>query len=133
MPAAIVVPHFSQSEIACRGENTEECKKEFKKASKNINKTLTFLQVLRYRWEEPLEVNSFFRCSVHNEKVGGAPNSYHVKGYAVDIDTSGWTIAKETRFIKLAESVGFKGVGIYDSFIHLDLREGPLTWGGRGQ
>jgi len=43
------------------------------------------LEWIRLGIGEPLIVTSGFRCPEHNEKVGGAPNSLHTQGRAVDI------------------------------------------------
>lgn len=40
---------------------------------------------LRAWYGKPIKVNSFFRCSLLNEKVGGSINSQHAKGEAIDI------------------------------------------------
>ena len=34
----------------------------------------------------PIQITSFFRCAAVNKKVGGASNSQHVKGEAMDLD-----------------------------------------------
>lgn len=43
------------------------------------------LEPLRKHFGKPIHINSGFRCKALNEKVGGAPNSYHTKGRAADI------------------------------------------------
>ena len=43
------------------------------------------LDPLRERWGVPIYVNSGYRCPELNKKVGGAPNSYHLRGMAADI------------------------------------------------
>jgi len=40
---------------------------------------------LREWYGKPIKVNSFFRCMLLNEKVGGAKNSQHAKGEAIDM------------------------------------------------
>lgn len=40
---------------------------------------------LREWYGKPIKINSFFRCTLLNEKVGGAKNSQHAKGEAIDI------------------------------------------------
>lgn len=40
---------------------------------------------LREWYGKPLKVNSFFRCEALNKAVGGAINSQHSKGEAIDI------------------------------------------------
>lgn len=40
---------------------------------------------LRKWYGSPIKINSFFRCSELNQAVGGAKNSQHTKGEAIDI------------------------------------------------
>jgi hypothetical protein len=40
---------------------------------------------LREWYGKPIKINSFFRCTLLNEKVGGAKNSQHAKGEAIDM------------------------------------------------
>jgi hypothetical protein len=44
------------------------------------------LDPLRERWGAPIRVNSGYRCPALNRKVGGVPNSYHLRGMAADIN-----------------------------------------------
>lgn len=41
---------------------------------------------LRKWYAKAIKVNSFFRCTLLNEKVGGSKTSQHVKGEAIDMD-----------------------------------------------
>ena len=43
------------------------------------------LEPLRAHFGKPIRINSGFRCKALNDAVGGAKNSYHTKGRAVDI------------------------------------------------
>ena len=40
------------------------------------------LEEIRYEFGKPIIVNSGYRSPEHNKSVGGAKNSYHVKGMA---------------------------------------------------
>ena len=40
---------------------------------------------LREWYGKPIKINSFFRCDELNKKVGGAKNSQHTKGEAIDM------------------------------------------------
>lgn len=42
-------------------------------------------------FKSPIKINSFFRSSEVNKAVGGAKNSQHLKGEAIDIDATGNT------------------------------------------
>lgn len=66
------------------------------------------------------QLTSSYRSPEKNKAVGGAPNSMHVKGRAVDIRaTNGPTRMK---IVRSALSLGLT-VGIMENAIHLDNRE----------
>jgi len=67
----------------------------------------------------PFIINSAYRSPEHNAKIGGRPNSSHLKGLAVDISVKD----SRTRFIIVDAliKVGFNRIGIAKSFIHVDL------------
>lgn len=72
----------------------------------------------------PIEVTSGFRCKTHNKAIGGSKNSYHTKGLAADI-TAGM---KPVNLAEKAQEVGFKGIGIYSTWVHVDDRDYPARW-----
>ena len=53
----------------------------------NMMRVLNLLQVIRDSWNAPLIISSGYRCPELNKKVGGASNSDHVYGAAVDFHT----------------------------------------------
>jgi len=63
-------------------------------------------------------VNSGFRDKAHNAAVGGSSDSIHMSGFAIDISVSS---AHREEFFLAAARAGFTGIGIYSTFIHLDL------------
>ena len=86
------------------------------------------LQKLRTAIGRPIIINSAFRCPERNRQVGGSPNSQHMLGKAVDIRVNGMTPAQVAAE---AEKIGFKGIGIYRNFVHLDTRTGANSrWNG---
>ena len=66
----------------------------------------------------PFVINSAYRSTEHNARIGGKPNSSHLRGLAVDIK------AKDSRtrynVLEALIHVGFNRIGIADSFIHVD-------------
>ncbi|GAH87999.1 unnamed protein product [marine sediment metagenome] len=66
----------------------------------------------------PLWVNSWCRCPIHNKAVGGLLTSSHPKGLAVDLDTPSAYI--RYRILLAAGELNFRGVGVAETFIHLD-------------
>lgn len=71
----------------------------------------------------PLHVNSALRCPAHNKAVGGAPNSYHLKGQAMDIRPclGADFLFQLKKLYEVAERLNPKGgVGMYEKFVHVD-------------
>jgi zinc D-Ala-D-Ala carboxypeptidase len=49
---------------------------------------------LRTHFNEPIRINSFFRCTALNSAVGGSGTSQHRTGEAIDMDATGTTTNK---------------------------------------
>ena len=88
-------------------------------------KLVIIVDALREIVDRPFHINSAFRTATHNARVGGEPRSQHMFGRAVDISTSGWGHDDRMKLVIYARKLGIKGIGIYPSFIHLDVRVGP--------
>ena len=56
----------------------------------NLKRLCFWLEVLRNKVGHPIVINSGYRSPQLNRKVGGAANSNHLTGCAVDIRTSGY-------------------------------------------
>ena len=78
-----------------------------------------------------LDITSAYRSPEYNAKVGGARNSMHVQGLALDIVQTGWTNAQRQNFIQQAYNAGFRGFGIYNTFTHIDIGA-TRAWGSGG-
>lgn len=79
-----------------------------------------------------LTINSGRRSRAYNSTLdGAAKDSEHINGRATDISTRGMSDEQRIAFVKTATEVGFGGVGIYDTFIHLDTGK-VRTWLGKG-
>jgi hypothetical protein len=77
-----------------------------------------------------LNITSAFRSPEHNARVGGARNSRHTRGDALDISTKGMTDAQRTALIEAAVASGARGIGVYPSgAVHFDARDTPAFWG----
>jgi hypothetical protein len=92
------------------------------------------LEGLRRKLNRGIRVTSGYRDGWHNKRVGGGTNSPHLYGRAADIDTRGWTIEQRRRAVAVARELGFTGIGVSATFLHLDdmqASEGfkrPLMW-----
>lgn len=78
-----------------------------------------------------IAVRSGFRDIVHNERVGGAQNSAHTRGQAVDLNVSKYSIADRLAMIEQASRLGILGIGVYENSLHFDIDAtlGRRAWG----
>jgi len=97
----------------------------------NIKKLAEQLEILRTEINSPLFINSGFRTVEYNKKVGGVSNSQHLYGIASDVRSTKFTPLQLSIIVEKMISEGklqFKGLGLYDTFIHLDLRKTKSRW-----
>jgi N-acetylmuramoyl-L-alanine amidase len=100
------------------------------------------LQKLANYMKRDIRVTSGYRDEEHNRRAGGAKFSPHLSRKAVDISRSdraptvgGWRYtsslmsdAQVADLVQKASELGFKGIGIYDGYLHLDTRSGKKCW-----
>lgn len=76
-----------------------------------------------------LTITSGYRDPSRNSKVGGAKNSAHLRGNAVDVSTNGMNTNDKIKLIQIASAVGIGGIGVYSNGgLHFDV-EGRRAWG----
>ena len=94
------------------------------------------LQEFRLWYGRPMNITSGYRTAAYNRKVGGASNSMHLKGLAVDFRLPAGELKKygkarkeefynniKDKWFLLCDGAGVKGsVVFYDAIIHLDYR-----------
>lgn len=85
----------------------------------DVNFVKEYLQKIRDHFGVAVNINSAYRTSTYNVKVGGAKNSYHVKGQAFDIVVKGKTPSEVAKY---AQSLGIHGIIQYNTFVHVDSR-----------
>ena len=69
-----------------------------------------------------ISVNSGYRCKAYNRRIGGAMFSQHCKGTALDLNIN-WSGSWALKIFEVAKTIGgIGGVGIYDTFCHIDTR-----------
>ena len=88
-----------------------------------LPKMRDFLNRIRADYGKPLVIVSGYRCPVYNatEDVGGARHSQHPKKRAADIRINSHEMQQE--IFDLAVKHGATGIGIYNTFIHVDIRK----------
>lgn len=82
------------------------------------------LQKLRDIMQSIVHVNSGCRCKDHNASIGGVPKSQHLLGKAADIRVDGYTPEEVADFAEVLDEFGNSGIIIYDTFTHVDVRNG---------
>lgn len=90
---------------------------------------VTVLQKIRTHFGKAVTINSAYRTPSKNKAVGGAAYSQHLYGTAADIVVKGVkprTVAAYAE--KLMPDKG--GIGIYNTFTHIDVREKRSRWNG---
>ena len=117
--------YFTKDELKCKG--TDECNMDEDFMSKLI--------ALRKEFNEPMVISSGYRHESYNQVIGGARNSPHLYGKAVDVLVSGRTAY---RLMKMAMQHGFTGIGISQRgphegrFLHIDTMDSsdihPRPW-----
>jgi len=78
-------------------------------------------------------INSGYRSPVFNCSIGGATKSMHKTGGAVDIGVSGASLALQKIILQLIidGKIPEGGVGLYNSFVHYDIRGTKARWDNR--
>lgn len=90
---------------------------------------VTILQKVRTHFGKAVTINSAYRTATHNKKVGGAAYSQHLYGTAADIVVKGVAPKTVAAYVETLLP-GKGGIGIYDTFTHVDVREVKSRWNG---
>tara|TARA_R110000803_G_scaffold121152_1_gene189251 strand:+ start:133 stop:516 length:384 start_codon:yes stop_codon:yes gene_type:complete len=97
----------------------------------NIKILALQLQIIRDYICEPIHISSAYRSPSHNAKIGGVSNSQHTKGKAADLSTKSFSSIELHRVIEklISENKILNGgVGLYNGFVHYDIRKSPARW-----
>ena len=87
------------------------------------------LQKIRDHFAKPVIITSAYRNDAYNKKVSGADFSQHKYGMAADIYISGVSPEKIAAHVEtIMPNCG--GIGIYSSFVHVDVRTARARWNG---
>lgn len=120
--------NFSLSEFKCKDGTDVPTE-----LMPNVKKLANELQKLRDLLDEPIYINSGYRTPSYNKKIGGARNSFHVQAKAADIVVKSMSSKELHSKIEYFISQGvlnFKGIGLYSTFVHVDVRDKKARWNG---
>ena len=109
--------YFKLSDFNCQETGKNEMSEEF----------LDKLDELRHKCGFPFIITSGYRDPTHSIEARKAKAGTHARGIASDIRINNGNEAYD--IIKNAQSMGFNGIGVAKSFIHVDIRKGmPVIW-----
>ena len=112
-------PNFTPSELACL---CSICQGELYYDESSFDA----IQAVRDLLGKPVHINSGHRCVAHNRVVDGKRFSRHLK-IAFDVSLEGHD-RKEV--LQAAVEAGFTGIGMYSTFVHMDLGRKRQWFGG---
>lgn len=114
-------PNFSKREFDCKETGLNDMQPEFMRK----------LQELRDLYGKPMKITSGYRSKFHSAEVKKQQGGTHTLGIACDVSVSG---SDAYKVIQLAMSLGFTGVGVAKTFVHLDIAQSdsrfhrPTIW-----
>jgi len=109
--------YFKRSDFDCQQTGNNEMDDNF----------LLRLDELREICGFPFIITSGYRDSTHSIEAKKKKPGTHTKGVAADIRYS--SSSQAYTLVKNAQEMGFKGVGVAKTFIHVDDRETPsVLW-----
>ncbi|MDB4261575.1 D-Ala-D-Ala carboxypeptidase family metallohydrolase [bacterium] len=112
--------NFSREEFRC---NCEECDQDAVD-----HELINLLEDIRANFGASIKITSGNRCPEYNKAVGGKQNSQHLKSKAADIIVDG--VSPHLVAIWASETNPSRyGVGMYDTFTHVDVRSNMARWG----
>jgi len=120
--------NFSLCEFNCKDAAATPVPSELIHNTKQLAESL---QVLRNVLNEPIQINSSYRTLEHNDVVGGSLTSQHLVAKAADIATRNiepQDIAATIEYLIELGEMKQGGIGIYNTFVHYDIRGTKARW-----
>jgi len=123
--------YFKLKEFECKCG----CKVDKTWLSRKMGEVIGVLVEVRKHFGKPVIINSGFRCSSHNARVGGAANSRHIKGDAVDFVVKGVETEQVYKFVLSRWGEHPYGIATkrnktnpFGGFVHIDTRGRKSRW-----
>ena len=109
--------YFSREEFDCQETGENEMSPEF----------LNMLDILRENAGFPFVITSGYRSHKHSLEHKKEKAGTHAQGIAADIKVNSG--AERMVIIKEALKLGFTGIGVAKTFVHVDTRKTtPVVW-----
>ncbi len=109
--------YFNRSDFDCQETGNNEMSDDF----------LVKLDELRHMCGFPFIITSGYRDPSHSIEARKSNPGTHARGIACDIKVSNGSQSYD--IIKNAQSMGFNGIGVAKTFIHVDTRDTtPVVW-----
>ena len=90
---------------------------------------LQVLTDLRVHCGQPITVNSGARCEKHNQDIGASKFSQHLLSKAADIVVREFSSTEVYHLLDKWHPDKY-GIGLYDNFVHIDVRKNRARWEG---
>ena len=113
----VIYKYFKLDDFKCQETGENEIDPEF----------VMKLDELREACGFPFVITSGYRSPKHSIEAKKAKPGTHAQGIAADIRTTSGQ--QRHKIIKAAMIMGFNGIGVAKSFVHVDTREAsPVVW-----
>lgn len=125
--------HFAPSEIVNYADRVRDGVRNSlppRRLWPNLVPTLWVADQLRHHLGFALAVVSAYRDEDYNAAVGGAPSSLHKENSALDLKPIGGSVmALHAAAMRFRGAGVFRGgIGLYNTFVHIDTRGADATW-----
>lgn len=95
------------------------------------NELVAVLEKARQQFDKPIKINSGYRTVAYNSALkNSSPNSQHTHGNAADIVVTGVKPIDVYNYFNETYPNTY-GVGIYNTFVHIDVRPNKARWDSR--
>ena len=109
--------YFNIEDFACSETGENEIQWDFVSALDDLRGVCGF----------PFIITSGYRSPTHSAEAAKARPGQHTLGIAADIKVTGG--AQRHAIVSNAIKLGFKGIGVAKTFVHVDRREtDPMIW-----
>ncbi len=118
-PTEMISEHFGVWEFKCKDNSRVIV----------LSKALVeLLEKVREHFKRPVVINSGYRTVQYNSQLSNSsPKSQHTLGKAADIRVTGVSPANVYAYLNQLYP-NSHGIGIYNTFVHVDVREKKSRW-----